>query len=200
MSEFDQHPNITNAESKSPEELAQQIFNSPPKKICSICILPFSNQYDNDAISFNFEILLTIYLEGLMNILEVLKKNYLQENSECKDKKSYEVENIIYNTAISIDDLKFPEPWFNSFGYSIQVTEYSSSDNLIHKIKQLSYCKILLSFDPKDRINFLMKDIKTKYHFILNKLYKPTNDLTKIYTLLIKNNIVYKISFKSIEN
>ncbi|AYV80961.1 MAG: hypothetical protein Harvfovirus11_23 [Harvfovirus sp.] len=188
MSEFDPHPDISNAESKSPEQLAAEIFSTTPQNPCSICILPYSPDQENDAISFNFEILLTIYLEGFMNILDVIKQSHLSQNPKDSEKKPYEIENLIY-TQITMEDLKFPEPWFKSFGYTIELTEYT-------KIKPGSYCKILLSFDPKDRINFLMKDIKTRYHFILNKTYKPTNDITKIYALLSKNNKFFKISFK----
>ena len=55
-------------ESMSPADVAQKLFQSQPGEPCSRCILPHSQSYDNDAASFNFEILLTIYLEGFMNI------------------------------------------------------------------------------------------------------------------------------------
>lgn len=187
MSEFQEHPSISNAEEGSPEQLAAQIFSSSPKDPCSICILPYSNTIDNDALTFNFEILLTIYLEGFMNILDVIKYKHLQDNPKDSERKSYELENDIYN-RVTLEDLKFPEPWFRSFGYTIQIDEFRGIDR--------SYCRILLSFDPKDRINFLMKDLKQRYHFVLNKKYRKVSDMENIYTVLVKDKKYFRISFR----
>ena len=87
MSDVD-NPKI-NEFSGSPEQLAKKIFSKKPANPCSICIIPYSESHDNDAASFNFEILLTIYLEGFMNILEVIKSNHLSINPEDKNKKDY---------------------------------------------------------------------------------------------------------------
>lgn len=188
MSEFEQLPDIENLSTSSPEDVAKKIFSSVPQSPGSICILPYSNNTENDAVSFNFEILLTIYMEGFMNILDVIKNNYLEQNPEAIGKKQYELENLIY-ADISDEDLKFPEPWFKSFGYNIDINDVQS-------VKMQPYCRILLSFDPKDRIHFLMKEIKSRYHFILSRNYKPTNDIKKIYACLQKGKKTYYISFK----
>ena len=189
------------SESMSPGEIAKKLFQEPPGEACSKCILPYSEQWDNDVTSLNFEILLTIYLEGFMNIVHVLTQN-------AKDKLIDEGKSIDGDTKIefgiyknvTVDDLQFPHPWFKSFGYSVIVEEFSSNANdkkiINTKIKPNMYCRILLAFDPTDRIKFEVKGITEKYHFILNGGYKHTNKLEEIYTLLSKDDKFYKISFK----
>ncbi|AYV75761.1 MAG: hypothetical protein Terrestrivirus3_30 [Terrestrivirus sp.] len=185
----------------SPEELAKMIFAQKPSDPCSKQILPSSpenGQMDNDMVTFCFEILLTVYLEGLMYILEMIKNNTY--DMETTDKKDYEMDYEVYKT-VTHDDLRFPDPWFKSFGYSINVEEVDiSSKNLQreynNKIKPNSYCRTMLSFDPNDRLQFVLKGIQNKYHFILNGTYKQTNKIESVYTLLSKDNKIYKISFK----
>jgi hypothetical protein len=191
---------IDNAESGSPEDLARQLFSSKPGDPCSKQILTYSETSDNDASSFIFEILLTIYLEGLMNILDVIKQQYLEENTAGTGRGDYELENKVYK-GVTVDDLMFPEPWFKSFGFTVSIVEYDTANkramkDLNNNIKPLSYCRTLLSFDPKDRVHFLMKGIDKRYTFILNSSYKPTSDLEKIYAILNKDDKFYKVSFK----
>jgi len=193
---------IDNAQSSTPEELARQLFNNEPGEPCSKGILPVSKSYDTDAASLVFEILITIYLEGLMNIMAIQKSMYENElGEEYKNKKDYDKDYEIYKN-VTINDLKFPEPWFNSFGYRIFIEEYDKKNRgkYNQKIKPFSYCRIILSFDPKDRLQFIFKKIENRYHFILNANYKPTNELTKIYAVLSKGDKFYKISFKRLLN
>ena len=104
---------------------------------------------------------------------------------------------------MTADDLLFPNPWFKSFGYSINLNVYnvygtnSETDKKeVNKLKSRSYCKIMLSFDDKDKLMFIMKNITNRYHFILNAGYKKTNKLEEIYTVLSKGDLFFKISFK----
>jgi hypothetical protein len=52
-----------------------------------------------------------------------------------------------------------------------------------------------LSFNPKERMTFILNKITNKYHFILNSDYVKTDKLDNIYTILYKNDKIYKISF-----
>lgn len=191
------NPDPNNDEIFTPADVARRLFSEMPSAPNTKCILPQSDLYvnlneDNDETSFNFELLLTIYMEGFMNIMEMMKPT-----DSDSSKKDYEMENDIYKN-VTIDDLKFPDPWFRSFGYTIVVQEYQYIPKQLDMIKPLSYCRILLSFDPNDRIHFIMNNISTKYHFILNNTYVKTNILSKIFTLLIKEDKFYKISFNKI--
>lgn len=193
MEENTMFENMDQAQSASPAELAQKIFSELPKDPGSLCILPYSQSFDNDLASFNFEILLTVYLEGLMNIMDVIKKN----NQENANQNEELLERRIYSN-INIDDLMFPDPWFKSFGYTINVTEYSKDmyRQFNNKIKPFSYCRILLSFDLKDKLHFLMKGITTKYTFVLCANYKPCDKIEQIYAVLNNGDKNYQISFK----
>ena len=99
-----------------------------------------------------------------------------------------------------MDDLYFPDPWFKSFGFAVVVEEFDSnktSKKVVNNIiKPDMYCRILLAFDPKERLKFIMENITEKYHFILNSGYKQTNKIEKIYAFLSKDDKFYKISFK----
>lgn len=182
----------------SPKKIAELIFNEQPKDECSINILPFSDKYDADSVSFNFEILLTIFLESFMYILNVIK---LQMSNEDKNGKT---ENEIYQNLyknITINDLLFSEKWFNSFGYSIKIHEYDLGHknvitNYLTNIKPHSYCRILLCFNNNDMLYFITNGIAEKYHFILTSNYKKTHNIDEIYTLLINKTKIYKISFQ----
>jgi len=192
----------------SPIDIAKHIFSTPPRDPCSICIIPYSQVYDEDEASLNFEILITIYLEGLMNICEVLKQEYLEENPDNKLTDSQIYANI-YN-KIALDDLKFPNPWLKSFGFALCVDEYIQdldadldADTNIHTvryfneyIKPKSYCRILLSFDPKDKYHFIRNNNANLYTFILNGDYTTTNKLEDIFAILSKDDKMYRIGFR----
>jgi hypothetical protein len=191
--------NYENARMTTPEDLARQLFNEQPGEPCSKQILPYTKTYDeDDKLTFIFEILITIYLEGFMNIMEILKETNKEEFKNIKDnEKDYQ----IYKN-ITLDDLNFPQPWFNSFGFKIIITEYDRNNRKEYKrnVKPFSYCRILLSFDPQDRIQFILKNIQNKYHFILNASYKTSKNLEDIFATLSKGDKFYKISFKNIMN
>ena len=175
------------AETLSPEELAKKLFSSPPADPCALNIIPYSENYDDDAVSFNFELLITIYLEGFMNMLDALKNNGKSESE-------------IYN-AMNAEDFNFPHPWFKSFSYSINVVVYGSEEfdkKEFNKIKSKSYCKIILALNENDKLMFIMKNISNRYHFILNSGFKKTNKLEDIYAVLSKGDNFFKISFKKL--
>lgn len=189
--------NYDNAPMTTPEELARKLFNEDPGEPCSKHIFPYSKNLDEDNASFIFEILITIYLEGFMNIMQLLKETNKDKFINMTDsEKNYK----IYKD-ITLDDLNFPQPWFNSFGFKIIITEYGKDKRKIYKrdVKPFSYCRILLSFDPKDKIQFILKNIQNKYHFILNANYRATDNLENVYAILSKDDKFYKISFKFIQ-
>jgi hypothetical protein len=171
-----------------PKDIATNLFNHSPKDPCTIELLKYSKNYDPDTTSLNFEILLTIYLEGFMHILEAIKTN---------ENKSYQ--DIFQN--ITHEDLLFPDKWFQSFSHKIVVKEYDIRDendnnNLNTHVRKFSYCRIILQFDNRSEPYFQKKNITEKYHFILNAEYKKTKNIEEIYALLTKGKFVYKIFFK----
>ncbi len=175
----------------SPKGIAKFLFSDDPKDINSFNILPYSQRYDNDAASFNFEILVTIYLEAFMHIIDIKKSH---EN---------ESEYLLYEN-MSLDDLMFPNEWFKSMGYSLHVKEYmldNSQTNLqfVNNVARFAYCRIILSFDKRDMLAFIERNISERYHFILNKTYKKTDKIEEIYAIVNKENKAYKISFQELK-
>ena len=67
-----------NTDTQTPAEIAKKLFSDVPGDKCSQFIIPYdaNNEIDTDdacdIISFNFEILLTIYFEGIIYILNLL--------------------------------------------------------------------------------------------------------------------------------
>lgn len=189
--------NFDASQGGTPQQIAKQLFSGEAKKPNSIGILPYSRGWDDDTASLNFEILITIYMEGLLNILEVIKKEYAKVNGSISDNDKLNWE--VYKN-IELDDLKFPVPWFKSIGYNIDITEYDACDDASKEyfntsVKPDSYCKILLKFDPKDKLHFVRKLIVPDYTFLLCASYKQTNKLEKIYAVLSKGDKFYKIWF-----
>ena len=186
-----------NTDTQTPAEIAKKLFSDVPGDKCSKIIIPYdaNNEIDTDdacdIISFNFEILLTIYFEGIIYILNLLL------NEPSNKKTEYE----IYKN-FTLNEFQFLEPWFNSFGFSVSVSEYKSDSKskqfVNNQLKPAMYCRTLLSFDPKDKPMFFIKSITEKYHFILNSSYKKTNNYNNIFTILSKDDKFYKISFTDI--
>ena len=185
---------IDNAPCGSPEDMAKFLFNQPPKDPCSVCLLEYSEKYDNDETSLNFEILLTIYMEGLMSMLDVMTSE-----AKSKNRNTYDVE---YEACkkITAEDLMTVKPWFLSFGYSVQVDEIESDKKSEKKfkniIKPLSYCRTLFIFDPVDRMHFINKGITKRYTFLMSPSYRPTNKIEEIYGTINFNNKHFTIRFK----
>jgi len=180
MSEEDYYyEKLGSAISSTPESMAKELFSKDPGDPCTNCILPMTEKYTEDNMTFIFEILITIYAEGFMNILDMRKNNNIKD---------------VYENC-SMNDLLFLDPWFKSMGFTIQVTEINKKN--YNKIRGKSYCRIALAFDSQDMSLFLFKKISKRYHFLLNKDYEPTDKLENIYAILNKSGKSYKISFKN---
>lgn len=164
----------------SPEKLAQFIFSKDPNELCSqeLILCPDDND-DVDAI-ITFEILITIYMEGIMMMSSV---------------------ETISNNSISINQLSFLSPWFNSIGYHLFLAE-DSFDNYKEMDKK-HFCNIILATDPATNLYFKMNNTHKKYKFVRNGSFDEDEDhqLEDIYSIYIDytNDKVYYIRFKKIE-
>ena len=156
----------------SPESIARLIFSSTAKEKCS-CQL-FS---DNDINCIDlFEILLTIFMEGLEHF--------------CTDLSKFNINDL------TLDNLNYLNPWFESIGFTIKTYEYSINDKESY---DEHYCKILIR-DKLYNVFFVMKSLNKNYHFLLNgdKLAynKTKNNICDLYSIFVNNNIVFKIKFE----
>jgi hypothetical protein len=162
----------------SPEKMAELIFSDLPADPVSIGLLPFNESDDidleTDAIAFNFEILLNMYMEGIIDVERLAQMLVTKEVVEMDPER--------YNKKIKIDEvttdiLELIKPWFVSFGYTIIVSELEIEPNT-DPIKEYGienyYCKILLRDNPEDYGVFYFKQLKTPYHFTLNAKFDST--------------------------
>ena len=165
----------------TPKNIAKVLFSDDPKDPNTYCILPFSQKYDDDGASFNFEILISVYLESFMQIIDAKKTD-----NDTDEYKLFEM--------LILDDLMFPNEWFKSIGYVLTVKEYALASN----IDRDAYCSIILSFNKAHILEFIKRNISERYHFILNKRYKKTDKLEEIYATVTKKNKIYKIYFSEL--
>lgn len=157
----------------TPESVAQTIFTKDPLPACSCQIISEQNM---DDVTYIFEILIIILMEGLEILSGDLTKANLNELTE--------------------EHIKILNPWFNSLGFNIKVACYDISEKELYN-KQ--YCKIIIK-DKLQEMFFEMKNITKNYHFTLNGDYleqnKKKTNLKDLHTIFIINNKVFRTYFE----
>jgi hypothetical protein len=181
----------------TPESLAWKLLLD--EDIPNSDILEFSEPGENKYV-IKFEILLTIYLELIVNYYKMLYiENNIDENMSDDD-----VDN---NFKLNFDNLTL-DILLNPFKEKIQKIKHQLIINEISKehfdhIKNLRYCTIMFRDSLKDEPYFIMnKDYiekDKKYHFVL---YGPTienknsfNHLKDLFACVNINNKYFKICF-----
>ena len=104
-----------------------------------------------------------------------------------------DLENINLDN-FSISHIKNLNPWFNSLGFDIIVSENNINDK--ENLKNY-YCNILLNRKNTKYI-FQKNKINNNYHFFINEIYfkgNSFNKLSDIFAIFIVNTTIYKISF-----
>lgn len=166
---------MENIEEYTPEKMAEILFSQLPKDPLSICLLPYTDNPPSDELAFNFEILLTIYMEGIIDVyrlVEMLGSNTVIERDTNEN---------IYNRKINISDincdvLEILKPWFLSFGYILNITEYDDYKGVLDDFNLKNYyCKVILRDKPEDYGVFYHKKINRPYHFLMNGSYDNEN-------------------------
>jgi len=165
--------NIDELSDFSPEMIAQSIFTKDPKDPCTHQILAYQDGAD---LTYVFEILITILLEGLDILTGGLKE---------ADLSSFTSTHV---TALN--------PWFQSLGFDISVDVKDINDKDSYKDY---YCRTVINNKLNETL-FIMKNIPHKtYHFFLNGQYldqnKAKTNLKDIYGVFRTDNHAYLISF-----
>lgn len=162
----------------SPEMIAREIFIKNPKDPCSYRIIP---KQENIDLTYIFEILITILLEGLDILTNGLRNVDL--------------------TNFDSDHILSLNPWFNSLGFSISVDFYNDKNNSGNDSREYEeyYCKTIIN-NRENNTFFIMKNIEAKsYHFFLNGKFLESNrkkeSLNELYGIFTTNDKIYKISF-----
>ena len=142
-----------------------------------------------EATTIGFEILITIYMEMVINWYKLL---YIMETSDDKGFK-------LDLTNVTIDDLLNPfKEKIQTLGYILSITEFKNLQ-IYDEFKKKCYCRIALRGLPEDNGFFetQKKNISSDklYHFILNSNYKETTEIRNIFAVIKINNVGYKINF-----
>lgn len=155
-----------------------------------------TNNEDNedDKLTLEFEILTTIFMELLYNII------YLEQEQN---------QGLINKYKLTFDKLtKIIEIIINKFqkcGINIEVStieNINANKNNIIEILNGRYCNVILRNNECDNGLFILYankiDPNKCYHFVLNKNRPEINDLDDLYMTCQIDNIIYKINFNKI--
>ena len=175
------------AKTIDPESLQLMLFSGIPKPPCTYKILPYTEEGDADGASFNFEILLNMYMESVIDATRLATMLATKESILPDPDKLAKEKLDIY--SITEAQLKIPDPWFKSIHYNIRVLTYEPNDYnelLKEKACPQHYCKILIQDNPHDIGYFYARNIDKRFHFVLNLNYKTTNKLENITAVFTK--------------
>lgn len=175
----------------TPENLSKILFSKLPADPCSISLLPMNDDNQDEPLSFEFifEILLAIYMEGIIDVTRLYQM--LSENRSIQAEDNINIyKKKLDLTHINLDVLNVLTPWFLSFGYMINIHEFiQNEDDIINEYGLNNYyCKIILRENPEDFGVFFMRQIEKPFHFIINGKYeqdeiKNISDLYAVFFL-----------------
>lgn len=165
----------------TPEQIAEALFSEDPKDPNSFQILARPDTNNAEDMTYIFEILVTIMLEGL---------EYLSGG----DLNNFEIDDF------NEDYIETLGPWFNSICFNVKVEVFDQSK--MYKCKKY-YCKTIIKNEQTEHI-FKQNNIDKNYHFLLNGKYEEYNknliELKDLYTVFINKDKIYKISFNFYSN
>jgi hypothetical protein len=151
---------------KTPYEIAQDIFTKEPLK-------PFSKSIElsntNEDVSYLFEIILNIMMEGM----EILTGGL--------DKTDF--------TNFNKELILIMNPWLASLGLKVNVQLETETIDY--------YCKIIINNDDWKHF-FNLKKISNTFHFLLSPKYASGTTFTKLnehHAIFKINKSIYRINF-----
>ena len=153
---------------------------------------PNPQKYNKEA--YEFEILLTIYLEMVFGWFKLL---HLMENEES----GIDTEFNPKLNLVTLHDLENPfMEKFEIIGYKLHINEITNMD-YYEVLRNKSYCRVALRDLKSDegffKINAKNIEPEKRYHFIMNSNYSGEKNIKNIYMVLMLNDKGYKISFSN---
>ncbi len=151
---------------------------------------PNPKVYNREA--YEFEILLTIYMEMVFGWFKLL---HLMDNEQ----KGIETEFKPDLSKLSLDDLENPfKENFEIIGYNLHINQITDMD-YYENLRIKSYCRTALRDLQSDygffNLNKNNIDPEKRYHFVMNGGFKGEKFLRNIYMLIKINNVGYKVNF-----
>lgn len=153
------------------ESIAHNLFSKEPHPEGSIGILS-----DNASEKFMiFEILLNIYMEGLLLVYGSVDKIDLKNMNE--------------------EDMERFNPYFKSMGFKYTVKKYSRDESDQY---EKYYCRVIMR-DHLYSTFFEMKSIEKDFHFLLNGNYLEENEneseLKNLFCIFGRGNDIFAFHF-----
>jgi len=158
--------NLDELDDMTPENIAEVIFSEQPAEKCSLEIIaPGLEMRDI------FEVLITILLEGFVILNQGLDDIDIEK--------------------VTDDHIRAMNPWFESFGYTIDI------QSIIGENPQKHYCRCVLRNTYNIHL-FKMNKITKDYHFFINSeiTNKEFKSLDEMYATFDTGAVVYRIGFK----
>lgn len=182
-----------NDEYMSPKSIAIKLLMENVDDDLSGVIMGFNqdNEDDNDPDTFLFEILLTIFMEMIFAIGILMNGT---DKEFVPDLKTFDLNNF----------LPILKKKFARVSILLKIQTYnkkSDESNVINKIYNGRYCRIILKHNPSEahlfRLYMVPEDMN--YHFLGNKDYVKQTNLKNIYAIITIYDKIYQISFDTIE-
>jgi hypothetical protein len=173
---------VSDLPENTPESVAHTIFKSNPGPPFSKQIISEQDEEILNDLSICFEIVLTIFMEGIM---------ILYDNLDDVDMTNFSLDHLI--------ELK---PWLHSLGFDLEIESVNRQDKEKYDDQ---YCKIIVR-NSNYKMFFETKNIVKNYYFLANqKYYKKEctkKNLDELYTIFVneRTNIVYIIRFKFLKH
>jgi len=149
------------------------------------------SQYpDSDPCTFTFEILLTVFLEMIVNTLKIEAMNNNEKFVfKCDAANLDNILPMLKKKFLSIQYYLFVHP-----------TDINDNNNLhINLLTKSSYCRVIFRNNENDTRYFKVYgsnvDINKPYHMILNRSYEKTTNISNVYAVCFIKDKMYKILF-----
>ena len=175
------------------KQFIRTLMESPPDSKNSHSIIPQSDDdKEHNYIYFAFDLLLNIYMESIMIILE-------KKQMDIQELLSQGTEH--FDSSVFYELLMSPNPWFNSFGFNIVVNNYDNDNEddetyFNEHAKNNYYTRITLRSDKKYKLYFEMNNIESLYYFFRSGEHNPTNNLENVHAIYSNNKSNYVIFFR----
>lgn len=191
--------------------IAWKLFQDDSNTPLSACILPFGPEGETDMVTYNFELLLSIFMELLMHIMTIeIAKEVEKEIEEAveNNENDINVDNIDldpYYDDFNMDNyLETIVTKFKRIGHIANVQTFEIVDDEYEKeylglVIKDRYCRIILKNNPTDTHYFVSINSDEQFDFIPSADYQKKNKLKDVYAVLMLNNKLYKIYFDKIE-
>ena len=180
----------------TPQSIAWKLLTDDYHEDLSGALLGFSPDIskEEDPASFSFEMLLTICLEMVSHMALIMhtSSENISDDTLILTEKDFQFEEFFTQIKKILGAV--------SILFSVNTYDNNSNNYTIKKILDGRYCRIVFRYNKNDKIHFDRNGVPddVNYHFILNDSYENKTDLRDIYAIIVRKDIIYKLSFNKV--